>query len=188
MGTTAAQVNERHVNLSTIWNINLVIYGQDSTHLDRIFLQLHRSQEKYLVLCAALARTVPLPRVPLLTDALVRSCHLINKFIPLLRGHRFQETMLPYPAVRPAYSHNPDRPRPPEAGAPDARNDEAHDGEQHPVLPHPEDRLRVLPVPAVALDDVEEAPAVSFVVIRHQDPHALRGRSGRADVLLPDHG
>lgn len=91
-------------------------------------------------------------------------------------------------ALRPACFHDPDGPRPPQAGPHDARNCKARGGEQHPVLPHPEDGLGIFPVPAVSLDDVEEAPAVPLVLVRHQDPNALRGRPRRADVLLPDHG
>ena len=75
--------------------------------------------------------------------------------------------MLPGPNMRLAYFHHPDGPRPPEASPDDAREQETRDREEHPVLPHPEDRLGILPMPAVALDNVKEAPAMPLVLVRH---------------------
>ena len=115
------------------------------------------------------------------------SCHPIHELISLLRRHQPQQSMCPSPDMRPACFHNPDGPRPPETSPHNACEKEARDGEQYPVSSHPKDRLGILPVPTASLDDVEEAPAMPLVLIRHQDPHALCSRRRRANVLLPDH-
>ena len=127
--------------------------------------------------------------VPFFTRSL--SCHPIHDLIPLLGRHQLQEAVppapIPRPLVRPAHAHDPNGPRPPQADAHHGGNGEARDGKQQPVLPHPEDGLRVAAVPAAAAHDVEEAPAVALVLVGHQHADALGGRPVRSDVLLPDH-
>lgn len=135
-----------------------------------------------MVPCAALARAVSL----VLSKHRITSRHPIHEFVPLLA--RRPSPQRATPGGRVTAPHDPDGPRPPEAAADDGGDGEASHGQQHPVAAHPEDGLGVLPVPAVPLDDVEEAPAVALVVAGHQDADALRGLAGDADVLLPDDG
>ena len=63
---------------------------------------------------------------------------------------------------------------------------EAEEGDQHPVLAHPEDGLGVVAVPRVAPVDAKEAPGLVAVLIGHQDAHARLLGSDARQVLLPD--
>ena len=56
------------------------------------------------------------------------------------------------------------------------------------MLTHPEDQVRVLAVPAVALVVGEEAPGESVVLVLHQNAHAASIAGSGLHVLLPDHG
>jgi hypothetical protein len=115
------------------------------------------------------------------------SRHPIHQLISVF-GPESQETILPASTVHLASSsRKPYGPRPPQAGPHHARDGKAYNGEQEPVLPHPEDGLGILAVPAVPLHDVEEAPAMPFVFIGHQDAHTLQFRSLGTDILLPNH-
>ena len=111
--------------------------------------------------------------------------HPINKLIPLLPTDPPPQPPLPLdPKIPP---HNPHTPQTPKTHAHNARDREPGDRDQHPVLPHPEDRLRILAMPATALGDIEEAPREPLVLVRHEDAHVLVCRPLDVQVLLPDH-
>jgi hypothetical protein len=111
--------------------------------------------------------------------------HPINKLIPLLPTNPPPQPPLPLdPKIPP---HNPHTPQTPKTDTHDARDREPGDRDQHPMLPHPEDCLRVLAMPAAPLGDIEEAPLEPLVLVRHEDAHVLGGRPLDVQVLLPDH-
>ncbi|QSZ30711.1 hypothetical protein DSL72_000269 [Monilinia vaccinii-corymbosi] len=90
--------------------------------------------------------------------------------------------------MRLARAHDPRIPHEPQTAAHDGRDGKARDRQQQPVLAHPEDGLGVLAMPAVALDDVEEAPRVLAVFGGHEVAHAAGLVRHGAHVFDPEHG
>ena len=124
-------------------------------------------------------------RLAMLTGSLLSLRHPINKLIPLLPTDPPPQPPLPLdPKIPP---HNPHTPQTPKTDTHDARDREPGDRDQHPVFPHPEDRLRILAMPAAPLGDIEEAPREPLVLVRHEDAHVLVRRPLDVQVLLPDH-
>ncbi|KAH9872774.1 hypothetical protein J1614_005168 [Plenodomus biglobosus] len=65
-------------------------------------------------------------------------------------------------------------------------NDEANEGDEDPVLGHPEDDLDVGSVPAVAQVVGEETPGMVVVLVGEEDAHAIVVEGLRIVVVAPD--
>lgn len=90
-------------------------------------------------------------------------------------------------AVLGSQQHEP--PVHPPHGEPDrGGQDTAEEGEEDPMLAHPEDQPGVGPVPAVADVVGEEAPRVPVVLVLHEDADAPGLGDALMHVLLPDDG
>lgn len=60
------------------------------------------------------------------------------------------------------------------------------DGNEHPVIPHPEDELDIVVVPAVSKVVGEEAPGMVVVLIREEDANAVIILRAGVVVMAPD--
>lgn len=87
---------------------------------------------------------------------------------------------------------NEARIQPPDAQPNHTGEKEAQGGEKHPIFAHPENKPCILAVPAAALVDLEEAPGVFVILIRHKDADSTNPCLGfevsmLAHPLFPNH-
>lgn len=64
---------------------------------------------------------------------------------------------------------------------------EAGEGDEHPMLPHPEDQLDIIAVPAVAQMVGEETPRVVVVLVREEDADSVVALRVSVVVVSPDY-
>ena len=93
----------------------------------------------------------------------------------------------------PLPEHHQLSPDPPDREAHDARSQEAQHGQHEPMLAHPEDESRVVPMPTTADKGIKEAPWMLMVVVSHQNADApacgaVTNVFTGGHVFFPKHG